>query len=156
MSYESVQRYFQSVGLANQVKVFEQSSATVQMAADVIGCEEKQIAKTLSFLVNDMPILIVTAGNTKIDNQKFKATFHQKSKMIPRELVEKYVGHDLGGVCPFAVAPNVSIYLDVSLKQNEIVYPAAGSENSVVKLTIEELECHSSFSDWIDVCKEDK
>lgn len=132
----------------------EQSTATVQMAADAVGCEAKQIAKTLSFLVDESPILIVAAGNVKIDNQKYKATFNQKSKMLPGELVEEYIGHKLGGVCPFAVKPNVVIYLDVSLKQNDIVYPAAGSENSVVKLSIEELERYSAFKEWIDVCKE--
>lgn len=153
MSYANVKKYFEDVELGERVKVLEQSSATVQMAADAVGCETKQIAKTLSFLVDDLPILIVAAGNARIDNQKYKAAFLQKSKMIPGELVEKYVGHNPGGVCPFAVEPNVPIYLDVSLKQNEVVYPAAGSENSVVELTIEELERHSAFKDWVDVCK---
>lgn len=111
-------------------------------------------SETLSFFVGDLPILIVAAGNAKIDNQKYKATFLLKSKMIAGELAEEYVGHDPGGVCPFAVKPNVAIYLDVSLKQNEVVYPGAGSENSVVELTIEELERHSAFKDWVDVCKE--
>ncbi|MGI6745756.1 MAG: YbaK/EbsC family protein [Acutalibacteraceae bacterium] len=154
MSYENVKKYFEDFELGERVKVLQQSSATVQLAAEAVGCEVKQIAKTLSFLVGDLPILIVAAGNAKIDNQKYKATFLQKSKMIPGELVEEYVGHDPGGVCPFAVKPNVAIYLDVSLKQNEVVYPGAGSENSVVKLTIEELEHHSAFKNWVDVCKE--
>lgn len=154
MSYENVKKYFEDLELGERVKVLEQSSATVQLAAEAVGCEVKQIAKTLSFLAGDLPILIVAAGNAKIDNQKYKATFLQKSKMIPGELVEEYVGHDPGGVCPFAVRPNVAIYLDVSLKQNEVVFSAAGSENSVVELTIEELERHSAFKDWVDVCKE--
>lgn len=154
MSYENVKKYFESIELGERVKVFEQSTATVQMAADAVGCEAKQIAKTLSFLVDESPILIVAAGNVKIDNQKYKATFNQKSKMLPGELVEEYIGHKLGGVCPFAVKTNVVIYLDISLKQNDIVYPAVGSENSVAKLSIEELERYSAFKEWIDVCKE--
>lgn len=153
MSYENVKNYFESIGLADRVKVLDQSSATVQMAAEAIGCEEKQIAKSLSFLVGDKPILIVAAGNVKVDNKKYKATFHQKSKMIPIELIEEYIGHDLGGVCPFAVKPNVTIYLDVSLKENKVLYPAAGSGNSIVELTIEELELYTDFKDWIDVSK---
>lgn len=154
MPHANVKGYFKKIGLEERVKVLEQSSATVQLAAEAIGCEAKQIAKTLSFLVDDLPVLVVAAGNVKIDNQKFKATFHQKSKMIPGELVEEYVGHVPGGVCPFAVKPDVTIYLDVSLKQNKIVYPAAGSNNSVIKLSIEELERYTAFKDWVDVCKE--
>ena len=154
MSYEIVKKYFEDLELGERVKPLQQSSATVQLAAEAVGCEVKQIAKTLSFLVGDLPILTVAAGNAKIDNQKYKATFLQKPKMIPGELVEEYVGHDPGGVCPFAVKPNVAIYLDISLKQNEVVYPGAGSENSIVELTIEELERYSTFKDWVDVCKE--
>lgn len=154
MSLENVKKYFESIGLSERINVLEQSSATVKLAAEAIGCEEKQIAKTLSFLVEESPILIVTAGNVKVDNKKFKSIFNQKSKMIPIDLIEEYIGHDLGGVCPFAVKSNVTIYLDVSLKQNDIIYPAAGSENSMVKLTIEELERYTNFKDWIDVCKD--
>jgi prolyl-tRNA editing enzyme YbaK/EbsC (Cys-tRNA(Pro) deacylase) len=154
MSYKNVKKYFEDAGLCERVKVLEQSSATVEMAAEAVGCEIKQIAKTLSFMVGDAPILVVAAGNVKIDNKKYKTTFHQKSKMVPSELVEEYIGHDIGGVCPFAVNPNVSIYLDISLKENDIIYPGAGNENSVVELSIEELETHSSYKSWVDVCKE--
>lgn len=154
MSYENVKKYFEGVGLCERVKVLEQSSATVEMAAKAVGCEIKQIAKTLSFMVDDAPILIVAAGNVKIDNKKYKAIFHQKSKMIPSKLVEEYIGHDIGGVCPFAVKPNVAIYLDISLKENNIIYPGAGNENCVVELSIEELEIHSNYNGWVDVCKE--
>ena len=153
MSFDKVKKYFDDVGLADRIIVFEQSSATVELAAKAIGCEAQQIAKSLSLLVDDSPILIIAAGNVKIDNQKFKATFHQKAKMISGYMVEEYIGHGPGGVCPFAVRPDVSIYMDVSLKQNEVVYPAAGNENSVVKLSLKELEHHSAFKDWVDVCK---
>lgn len=155
MPFKNVQKYFQGVGLGERVIVLDQSSATVQLAADAVGCETKQIAKTLAFLIDDSPILVVAAGNVKVDNKKYKATFHQKPKMIASELLEEYIGHDLGGVCPFAVKSGVEIYLDVSIKQNEVVYPAAGSDNSVIELTIEELEHYSASRGWIDVCKED-
>ncbi len=154
MSFVNVNKYFEMAKLGERVKVLKQSSATVQLAAEAVGCEAKQIAKTLSFLVDEFPILIVAAGNAKIDNQKYKSIFQQKPKLIPREFVEEYIGHEPGGVCPFSVKPNVSIYLDISLKQNEVVYPAAGSESSVVELTIEELEQHSAYKGWINVCKE--
>ncbi|NMA95030.1 MAG: YbaK/EbsC family protein [Clostridiales bacterium] len=152
MSYKDVAKYFENAGLKDRVKVFEESSATVEMAAEAVGCMPKQIAKTLAFLIDDMPILIVAAGNVMIDNQKYREVFGQKSSMIPRDLVKKYIGHGLGGVCPFAVNDSVKTYLDKSLKQNEVVYVAAGSPNSVVKLSISELEQHSHFKDWIDVC----
>lgn len=154
MSFDNVKKYFDDVGLADRIIVLEQSSATVELAAEAIGCEAKQIAKSLSFLVDDSPILIIAAGNVKIDNQKFKATFLQKAKMISGDLVEKYIGHSPGGVCPFAVKSDVAIYMDISLKQNEVVYPAAGNENSVVKLSLEELKHLSAIKDWIDVCKD--
>lgn len=153
MAFENVKRYFESIGLEDRITVLDQSSATVALAAEAIGCEEKQIAKTLSFLVDDKPILIVVAGNVKVDNRKFKKFFKQKSKMIPIDEIENYIGHDIGGVCPFAVKPDVTIYLDESLRQNEIIYPAAGSRNSMVKLTIEELEKYTNYKDWIDVSK---
>ena len=154
MSLENVKKYFEKAGLADRIRVYDESSATVELAAQAIGCKTKQIAKSLSFFADGSPILIIAAGNVKIDNKKFKAVFHQKAKMISGDFVEEYIGHGPGGVCPFAVKPGVVIYLDVSLKQNEIVYPAAGSANSVVKLSLEELEYHSNFKDWIDVCKD--
>ena len=153
MSLENVKKYFEKAGLADRIIVFEESSATVELAAQAIGCETKQIAKSLSFFVDGSPILIIAAGNVKIDNKNSKLYFI-KGKMISGDFVEEYIGHGPGGVCPFAVKPGVVIYLDVSLKQNEIVYPAAGSANSVVKLSLEELEYHSNFKDWIDVCKD--
>lgn len=153
MSLERVRKYFESIGLADRVMVFDKSSATVKLAAEAVGCEEKQIAKSLSFLLGDGPILIIAAGDVRIDNKKYKATFKQKSKMIPIDLIKDYIGHDIGGVCPFAVKENVKIYLDVSLRENEIVYPAAGSGNSAVKLTIEELEECTNYINWVDVCK---
>ncbi|MCI9576898.1 MAG: YbaK/EbsC family protein [Clostridiales bacterium] len=154
MSYENVQRYFDQAGLGERVKVLKQSSATVELAAQAIGCQEKQIAKTLSFLVDEAPILIVAAGHVKVDNKKYKAVFHQRPKMIPRDLVEDRIGHGVGGVCPFAVKPEVTIYLDASLKGSEVVYPAAGSECSVVQLSLEELERCTGNPTWVDVCKE--
>lgn len=154
MSFSNVREYFDSVGLGERIMVLGQSSATVQMAADAVGCEPKQIVKTLSFLVDGSPVLVVAAGNVKISNQKFKAAFNQKPKMIPGELVEEYIGHDPGGICPFAVKPGTAIYLDVSLRQSEILYPGAGSGNSVVRLSLKELVEHSSFRDWVDVCSE--
>lgn len=153
MSFEKVKNYFEGIGLGDRVKKFENSSATVEMAAEAIGCEVEQIAKTLSFLVNDMPVLVVAAGNVRMDNRKFKAFFHQKPKMIPGELVREYTGHDSGGVCPFAVKSNVKIYLDISLKDNEIVYPGAGSGYSIVELSPGELEQYTSYEQWVDVCK---
>lgn len=154
MSYENVRNYFEGVGLGGRILVLGKSSATVQSAADAVGCEAKQIVKTLSFWVDGSPALVVAAGNVKISNQKFKARFNQKPKMIPGELLEEYVGHDQGGVCPFAVRPGTSIYLDVSLRQNKVLYPGAGSENNVVRLSLDELEQHSSLRDWVDVCTE--
>lgn len=153
MSFENVQRYFSSANLADRIIVPEKSSATVEEAANAIGCEPKQIAKTMSLFLEEKPILIVTAGDARIDNRKYKNTFHQKAKMIPAEQVEAVVGHAPGGVCPFAVNPDVAVFLDVSLKRFAFVYPAAGSGHSAVKLTIGELEEHSRYTEWVDVCK---
>lgn len=154
MSYERVKAYFESAGMGNRVMKFERSSATVGEAAEAVGCEPKQIAKTMSFLQGDKPILIVTAGDVKIDNKKYKAVFHQKAKMIPGNLVEGFIGHAPGGVCPFMVNPEVTVYLDVSLKRFEKVYPAGGSGHSAVELSVEELEKHSCSVGWVDVCKD--
>lgn len=152
MSFENVKKYFDNAGLGQKVLTFDKSSATVAEAAETIGCEPKQIAKTMSFLLNDKPILIVTAGDAKVDNKKYKATFHQKAKMIPFDQVENYIGHIPGGVCPFAVNPDVTVYLDVSLKRFERVYPAAGNDHSAVALSLQELEDHSGYVDWVDTC----
>ena len=153
MSFECVKEYFDKEGMGQRVIALEQSSATVEEAAEAIGCEPKQIAKTMSFFLENKPILIVTAGDAKIDNKKYKETFHQKAKMIPGDQVEDSIGHAPGGVCPFAIKPEVTVYLDVSLKRFEIVYPAAGSGHSAVKLTVEELMKYSGFTEWVDVCK---
>lgn len=153
MSLEKVQDYFDSCQMNERIQVFSQSSATVELAAKAVGCEPAHIAKTLSFLQGEQAVLIVTAGDVKIDNPKYKARFHQKAKMIPGELVEFYVGHAPGGVCPFAVKEGVPVYLDESLRRFETVYPAAGSDNSAIGLTIAELETHSKTCGWVDVCK---
>lgn len=153
MSLEKVQDYFDSCQMKERIQVFSQSSATVELAAKAVGCEPAHIAKTLSFLQGEQAVLIVTAGDVKIDNPKYKARFHQKAKMIPGELVEFYVGHAPGGVCPFAVKEGVPVYLDESLRRFETVYPAAGSGNSAIGLTIAELETHSKTCGWVDVCK---
>ena len=153
MSLEKVLTYFDTVGMKDRVKVFDQSSATVELAATAVGCEPARIAKTMSFLLGEQAILIVTAGDTKIDNKKYKSFFHQKAKMIPWDDVESYIGHAPGGVCPFVIKPGIPVYLDISLKRFETVYPAAGSGNSAVELNIEELEKHSNACEWIDICK---
>lgn len=153
MSFQAVKEYFQKAGLGQRVLWLEQSSVTVEQAAQALGCAPKQIAKTLSFLVEGQPILIVAAGDAKVDNRKYKEQFHQKAAMIPREAVEDLVGHPPGGVCPFCVLPGVKVYLDISLKRFEQVYPAAGSGNSAVLLSPPELEEYSGNAGWIDVCK---
>ncbi len=153
MSFNKVYEFFKEKGLADRVMEFDESSATVELAAQAIGCEPARIAKTMSFLIDDKAILIVTAGNVKIDNKKYKAYFHTKAKMIPWDDVEEYIGHAPGGVCPFAVKEGISVYLDTSLKAFDTVYPAAGSSNSAVKLSPDELYTLSGAADWIDVCK---
>lgn len=153
MSFERVKQYFQSANAADHLLTFEASSATVELAAQAVGCEPARIAKTLSFLTEEGPVLIVAAGDVKIDNQKYKAYFHQKARMIPRDEVEAYIGHEPGGVCPFAVKDGVRVFLDASLQRFDTVYPAAGSPNSTAKLTLKELETLSQCCHWIDVCK---
>ena len=154
MSFESVKKYFEDAGIGNQVIHTDKPSATVEEAAAAIGCEPKQIAKTLSFFVGEQPILIVAAGDAKVDNKKYKDRFGLKAKMIPRELVEESIGHAPGGVCPFAIKEGVPVYLDESLHRFERVYPAAGSGHSAVDLSIAELEKYSHYTDWVDVCKD--
>lgn len=153
MSFEKVKQYFENEGAADKVLTFTHSSATVQLAAEAVGCEPARIAKTMSFLLGEEPILIVTAGDSKIDNRKFKDLFHQKAKMIPGDQVAAMIGHAPGGVCPFAVPEAIPVYLDTSMKRFDIVYPAAGSSNSAVRLTLPELEHFSHSRGWIDVCK---
>lgn len=153
MSLIKAKEHLKKYGLEDKVMEFPISSATVKEAAVALNCKEEQIAKTLSFLIEDKPILIVTSGDQKIDNSKYKAEFHTKAKMIPFEEVEVKIGHGVGGVCPFGINDNITVYLDISLKRFKTVYPACGSSNSAIKLTIEELEKTSKYKKWIDVCK---
>lgn len=153
MSIERVREYFITKGVADRILEFDVSSATVDLAAQALGCEGKRIAKTLSFHVEDRVVLIVAAGDAKIDNPKYKAEFHTKAKMLAFEEAESLIGHAVGGVCPFAVNDGVEVYLDESLKRFETVFPACGSSNSAIELTIPELEDLSGFVKWIDVCK---
>lgn len=153
MSLEKATAYLEKYGFKERVQVFETSSATVELAAEAVGCEPAKIAKTMSFLLGEEAILIVTAGDARIDNKKYKEQFHQKAKMIPWDDVEQYIGHAPGGVCPFGINEGVEVYLDESLKRFEIVYPAAGSDNSAVRLTPQELEECSHAKCWINVCK---
>ena len=153
MSIEKVRAYFASLNMEDRVLEFPVSSATVELAAVAVGCEPARIAKTLSFIVEEKPILIVAAGDAKINNSAYKAQFHAKAKMLTPEQAVELIGHAVGGVCPFAVNPGVTIYLDESLKRFETVFPACGSSNSAIELTIPELEKHSAFLAWVDVCK---
>ena len=154
MAIDKVKEYFRQFGMEEKIREFEVSSATVELAAQALSCEGKRIAKTLSFLVDDKAILIVAAGDAKIDNSKYKATFSCKAKMLSYEQVEEYIGHAVGGVCPFAIPDTVTVYLDESLKRFETVFPASGSSNSAIELTLPELEKYSNFTSWIDVCKD--
>jgi prolyl-tRNA editing enzyme YbaK/EbsC (Cys-tRNA(Pro) deacylase) len=153
MSIDRVRKYFKEYKIEQNIIELTTSTATVKEAAESLGTEECRIAKTLSFIVEDKPILIVVAGDAKIDNSKYKAYFHTKAKMIPFEDVNNLIGHNIGGVCPFGINEGVTVYLDESLKRFEHVYPACGSSNSAIKLTIEELEKYSNYTTWIDVCK---
>ena len=150
---EKVREYFKQFSIENRIIEFNQSSATVELASKALNCEPNRIAKTLSFYLNDSAILIVMAGNYKIDNSKFKAKFNIKAKMLTFEDAEKLIGHAVGGVCPFGINAGIKVYLDLSLKNFETVFPACGSSNSAIELTIEELEKYSKFSEWIDVSK---
>lgn len=153
MSIEKVKVYFAQYGMQERILEFPVSSATVELAAEALHCEPCRIAKTLSFMVGEKPVLIVAAGDTKIDNPKYKAQFGTKAKMLTPEQAETLVGHAVGGVCPFAVQPGVAVYLDASLKRFETVFPACGSSNSAIELTIPELEKYSGYTAWVDVCK---
>ena len=153
MAIEKVKAYFAAFGMADRIREFDVSSATVELAAQALGCEPCRIAKTLSFLVEGQPILIVAAGDAKIDNPRYKAQFGTKAKMLTPEEAETMVGHAVGGVCPFGVNEGVKVYLDESLKRFSTVFPACGSSNSAIELTIAELEKNSGFLSWVDVCK---
>lgn len=153
MSIEKVKKYFSQYGIENRIKEFEVSSATVELAAKALNCEPCRIAKTLSFMLDGGPILIVAAGDVRIDNAKYKAEFGKKAKMLTHEEAAELIGHAVGGVCPFAVNDGVRVYLDESLKRFDTVFPACGSGNSAIEMTIDELEKYSKYVSWVDVCK---
>ena len=153
MSIERVKAFFKQFGMEERVLEFEVSSATVELAAAALGCEPQRIAKTLSFMQGEGAVLICAAGDAKVDNHKYKERFGTKAKMLSFEEVEQMTGHAVGGVCPFAVKEGVLVYLDVSLKRFETVYPACGSANSAIELSIPELEKYSGYEAWVDVCK---
>lgn len=153
MAFDKAKKYLDELGYGDRVMVFDTSSATVELAAVAVGTEPEKIAKSLTFMVDDTAIMIICAGTAKVNNSKFKAVFHTKAKMLTFDEVHNMIGHDVGGVCPFGINEGVKVYLDESLKNYEIVYPACGSDNSAVKLSIEELEKTSKFIEWIDVCK---
>lgn len=153
MSLDKVKKYFKDYNIESRIIELEESSATVFLAAKALKTEETRIAKTLSFIVNDKPILIVISGDMKIDNTKYKSCFNTKAHMISIDDVENLIGHNIGGVCPFAINDGVDVYLDESLKRFETVFPACGSSNSAIELSIDELERYSNYKKWIDVCK---
>ena len=153
MSIDRVKEYFRKYNMAGRIQEFDVSSATVELAAMALNCEGCRIAKSLTFKVSEKPIMIVAAGDAKVDNAKYKARFSTKAKMLTAEEAAEMIGHAVGGVCPFAVNDGVIVYLDESLKRFQTVFPACGSSNSAIELTIEELEKYSGFTAWVDVCK---
>ena len=154
MSIDKVRSYFrQWPGMEERILEFPVSSATVAEAAKAVGTEERRIAKTLSFMLDEGPILVVAAGDAKIDNKKFKGTFHKKASMLKVDELPELVGHPVGGVCPFGIREGVKVYLDQSLRRYPTVFPACGSANSAIELTIPELETYSRFAEWVDVCR---
>ena len=153
MAIEKVRAYFRELGMEDRVLEFNVSSATVELAAQALGCEGCRIAKTLSFEYGDSAILVLAAGDARIDNPKFKAQFGMKARMLGAERVEPIIGHGVGGVCPFGVNPGIPVYMDESLRRFDVVYPAAGTSASAVDLTIEELERASESIGWVDVTK---
>lgn len=153
MAIDRVREYFRQYGMEERIREFTVSSATVALAAEALCCEPQRIAKTLSFLVKEEAVLIVTAGDVKIDNSKYKKQFGTKAKMLSPEQVTEMIGHAVGGVCPFAVNEGVKVYLDESLKRFETVFPACGSSNSAIELTIPEMEKYAGEEGWVDVCR---
>lgn len=154
MSIKKVREYFRGQGLEDRILEFNSSSATVALAAEALHCSPCRIAKTLSFSVNDSPILIVAAGDARIDNRKYREQFGAKAKMLTPDEAAEFIGHAVGGVCPFAVNDGVAVYLDDSLNRFTTVFPACGSSNSAIELTIPELEKYSGFEKWVSVCKD--
>ena len=153
MAIERVKQFFKQYDMEERIIELEESSATVELAANALHTDPCRIAKSLSFLLDDKPILVITAGDAKIDNSKYKAAFGKKAKMLTADEVKELIGHEVGGVCPFAINEGVTTYLDDSLKRFETVFPACGSSNSAIELTIPELEKYSSYVSWVDVCK---
>ncbi|NLY20253.1 MAG: YbaK/EbsC family protein [Tissierellia bacterium] len=153
MSIERARKYFSEMGIEDRVREFEVSSATVEKAAEAVGCEPMRIAKSLSFMIKGVPTIVVVAGEARIDNRKFKDEFLAKAKMIDPNELEELVGHEMGGICPFGIKDGVDVFLDISLKLFETVFPACGSDNSAIELSIEEMEKYSNYIKWVDVCK---
>lgn len=153
MSIEKVREYFKTLNIDGRILEFDVSSATVELAAKALNCEGARIAKSISFMKNDEPILVVTAGDMKIDNAKYKKKFGVKAKMLTPDEAAKLIGHAVGGVCPFAVNDGVKVYLDESLKRFDTVFPACGSSSSAIEVTVAELEKLSKYDEWVDVCK---
>lgn len=153
MAIERVKEYFRQYSMDNRIIELNESSATVELAAQALGCEPARIAKSLSFMVDGKAILVISAGDVKVDNAKYKAKFGTKAKMLTAEEVETMVGHAVGGVCPFGINEGVTVYLDESLKRFHTVFPACGSGNSAIELTIPEMEQYSGYDRWVDVCK---
>ncbi len=152
MAIKDVKNYFKSFNMESRIIEFDSSSATVSLAAKALNTKEENIAKTLSFKLKSSIIIIVTAGNTKINNSKYKSFFKEKARMLSTDDVLKYIGHEIGGVCPFCINEDINIYLDESLKTHKTIFPACGSSNSAIELSIEELEKYSNYKSWIDVC----
>lgn len=153
MSYEHAKAHLEKYGLADRIQLFDVSSATVELAAQAVGVEPVRIAKSLSFKLDDRYIIIIAAGDARIDNKKYKGTFHKKASMPSPEEVLEHIGHPVGGVCPFGIHHDVPVYLDESLKRFDVVYPAAGTGNSAVMLTLDELYTSAEAVGWVDVCK---
>ena len=153
MAYEEAFAYLKNKGYGDRVQTFTVSSASVELAAIAVGTEPARIAKSLTFMVEEQPVMIICAGDAKINNSKYKGVFHKKAKMLTAEEVHCLIGHDVGGVCPFGIKDGVDVYVDESLKQFAEVYPACGSANSAVRLTPEELYTLAQSKGWIDVCK---
>ena len=153
MSYERVKNYFEKIGLSDRITEHELTGDTVEHAAEMIGCTPAEIAKALSFLVNEKPVMVVMAGDARVNSSKFKARFHQKPTMVPREDVERLIGHKPGGVCPFAVNEGVPVYLDISMKRFEKVHTAGGIDTATLWVSVAELEKYSGAVEWVDVCK---
>ena len=153
MSFDKAKAYLDEKGYGDRVLTFDVSTATVDLAAEAVGTEPRRIAKSLTFKIDDQPVMVICAGDAKVNNSKYKAYFQKKAKMLTRDEVNEWVGHDVGGVCPFGINEGVDVYSDVSLQRFDIVYPACGDDSSAVKLTPDELYEVSGSKEWIDVCK---